>query len=72
MSIAKTGTPFLLLYVTKKGFNAFPEMTQRMILVASEREEDGQMRTEPVESYSKVLSLANATYVVQHMHHHLH
>ena len=48
-------------------------MTQRMILVASEREEDGQMRTEPVVSYSEVLSLlANAAYVAQHMHHHLH
>lgn len=57
---------------TKKGFDAFPVATQRMILVASEREEDGQMRMKPVESYMEVLGLANAVHVAQHMLHHLH
>ena len=55
----------------KQGFDAFPMTTQRLILVASEREEDEQMRTTPVKTYTEVLELANAAYVAQHLHNHL-
>ena len=58
----------------KQGFDAFPVTTKRLILVASEREEDGQMRMTPVDTYVEVLELGNAAHVLgQHLHqHHLH
>ena len=57
----------------RQGFDAFPLTTQRLILVASEREEDEPMRTTPVSTYAEqVLELANAAYVAQHLHNHLH
>ena len=56
----------------KKGFDALPATTQRMILVALEREEDEHMRSRPVESYAEILGLGNAAHVGQHLHHHLH
>jgi hypothetical protein len=56
----------------KQGFEAFPVTTRRLILVASEREEDGQMRLVPVESYVEILELGNAAHVRHHLHHHLH
>jgi hypothetical protein len=46
--------------------------TQRLILLASEREEDEQMRSKPVDSYVEVLELANAAYVAQHLRNHMH
>jgi hypothetical protein len=56
----------------KQGFEAFPVTTRRLILVASEREEDGQMRLVPVETYVEILELGNAAHVRDHLHHHLH
>ena len=56
---------------SKKGFKAFPATTQQIILFASERAEDGRGRSEPVESYTEVLGLANTAYVAQHLHHQL-
>ena len=54
----------------KQGFKAFPVTTRRLVLVASEREEDGQMRTTPVESYVDILELGNAAHVRDHLHRH--
>ena len=57
----RSGTNAAPTTTTKKqGFDAFPMSTERLILVASEREEDEQMRTTPVASYVEVLELANA------------
>ena len=56
----------------KQGLDAFPVTTKRLILVASEREDDGQMRMTPVDTYVEVLELGNAAHVGQHLHHHLH
>jgi hypothetical protein len=58
--------------LTKKGFDAFPGTTQRMILPASEWEEDGHMRVRPMESFAEeIIGLGNAAHVGQHLHHHL-
>lgn len=54
----------------KKGFDVFPVTAQPMILVASECEEDGQMRSRPVELYVEVMGLANAAHFAHHLHHH--
>ncbi|KAI2489345.1 hypothetical protein MHU86_25258 [Fragilaria crotonensis] len=58
--------------VTKKGgFEAFPVTTQQMVLLATQRTGSGEAATEPVETYTEILRLANAAYVAQHLHHHL-
>ena len=56
----------------KQGFDAFPAATQRLILFASEREEDGQVRLVPLESYKEIIELANTGHVLQHLQNHLH
>jgi hypothetical protein len=55
----------------KQGFEAFPLATQRLILTASEREEDGQVRSQPLPTYVEILELGNAAYVGQHFQIHL-
>ena len=58
--------------VTKKGgFDAFPMTMQQMVLFATQRTGTGEAATEPVETYTEILGLANAAYVAQHLHHHL-
>ena len=61
----RSGTTTAPATSKRQGFDAFPVATQRLILVASEQEEDGQMRTKPVDTYVEVLELSNAAYVAQ-------
>jgi hypothetical protein len=57
--------------VARKGFEAFPIMTQQMILFASEQDDAGSARSAPVDTNMEILGLTNASYIVQHLHHHL-
>ena len=51
-----------------KGFDALPAATQKMILFATERDEQGCTATKPTNELSSMLELPKVSHIVNHLH----